>query len=369
MARVLRDHPAFGEVAMGTRALAVVVLLFALMPALPAGAENKAAPSHSNCTQHCDPFFGHELQDLDLKPIEQLAGGGAAIVRVVAESEPRNSLVVDITHFSPDHSVLVVRSLRKVGVLPRLVERTVDLPEARWGEVLVRAREVLALAEQIRSKKSEASCVLSSSAHVAVARDRELSTASACWPDDGIREFAGWLSKQVASWLPGCERLAGPSDGTGEVLDQCLMLEGDRALAAELVNLVSGKDFVDEEFSFAAPERQRRFAFTDDCWVYWPNLDKEVSGQAACQKALDKHGHPDLEFDGFYGLQARREKRVEVWATGTATYSVDAYLQDGSQVLGMQRAPFSISWRRGEDGQWRIAHWEIGAPSASGPEE
>lgn len=344
---------------MASRLVAVLLLLIAATPLL---ARTNKAITETDCREYCDHIPEEELDTLALEPIGELAKSGAAVIRI-ATTWP-DGPVIDITHFANGQSLVAVHSMQTIGEAPRLIERTVTLPEVQWRKILERAQKTMEQAERMRlvAQKDNPRYTCnehSYSSSIAVARDRRLFLKSACLAGDGIGPLTASLAREVVALLPGCDLLSGHAEEGAEILELCLMLNGDRRLAAQVANLVSEREFSDAEYSFAATEPQHRFQFTDDCWLSWPNVLKGANGVAACQKALEDHGHPDLAFDGFYGVPEREGEGKEVWGTGIAQYAVDLWLDDGGVASGAIELPFRITWRLGADRVWRIAEWQI----------
>jgi hypothetical protein len=352
----------------------------ALIVALPAWAQAPTA-----CSRFCPSPTAQVLQELDTKSADTFVAQGTALIRVFLE-DLAGRPVFEIALPRGGKPELTIRMMQDVDGAQVLISRSIELPDTTWRDLLAQARGVKDKHERAQSEADAARraalangksgrpveelvCLHGSSAYFELASEGILfgTSADTCSGAPFAIGFANVIAREALKRMSACDVLLPELDrGLSYTLRRCMILNGVRKSAAEVSNIVHAPEFSTDTRDVAPDLRALQRYFVDKCHMKWEG-QFEVIGGFQCANAW-AHFRTDPSFGQSLYLPAPYENFYGTDAADTVvvTGRIEKYIfrpvneprpEDSADVLS---ARSSMTWRRAEDGTWKIETWFVG---------
>jgi hypothetical protein len=323
-----------------------------------------AAPA-DDCFRFCPGPTPYILRTLDAEPLPALADGRVAAVRgfiqldmrpwfvaieMTASRDGRGELTTRMFHSVGGAPVVTVRSRRvSAEIVMGYVARAADAaretvsgkaqrPRARNHSLLMNAQE---------TENVTVVCFHEPQIHIEFIHG-SLSghTVQTQCGSKAAHDLIEAMTVTALEVMPECKDVRGGQRFNVYRLHVCMMLEGQRAKAAQVANIVMDDRFGGMEFD----ERFLRPLFAADARLAWfGDIHAEGGKEAASAyaKAVRSHGSGGVHvvFESFQS-EANR-----VWVSG--------YLRDYTSDDQDRVAPMRMTWRW-QSGTWKIQSWTAG---------
>ncbi len=353
--------------------------LLAIAFALFAGAATILSPDTPNCAivapvavqtrEAYGPTFGKDLADtaeartyraawFDVPTAEDVARQGGRTVRIVVEPGRGGMLpLMSLETTAGGGARLVARTSVKTGGEVHRVTRAYDVSRPAYDALSRQAARLFRTAlltppapqPDPKAPQTLVICMDGPTTVMEITAPGLVQRATEYCGDLGLQEFANRLAAYALAKTPGCGAVEAYIDTPLDRLRLCLWVEGDRAPAVAVMNLVLNADL--DAHPTLADQAAASIEFVG------PD-GRAVAGAAAFRDAwADLVDKADARFY-FAGARGLSASRVVVRGT------LSAYAHPGDQER--RSAASTQTWER-IGGRWRLTRWVVDSIDAPPP--